>query len=64
MMNSALTATRAISWTDIEAGLPNLFITDIVVNPGNSLEIYVTLSGYDEGMKVYKVEMQVPPGRI
>ena len=41
------------SWTDISSGLPDLFITDMVVSPTNAFRIWVTMSGYDEGDKVF-----------
>lgn len=52
--NEALSTNSVITWTDVTAGLPNLFITDIAVNPDDDTEIFVTLSGYNEGQRVYK----------
>ncbi|MFM2393665.1 MAG: hypothetical protein RLZZ546_1647, partial [Bacteroidota bacterium] len=51
--NNAL-ANSNISWTNITAGLPNLFITGLAVNPDDATEVYVTMSGYSDGEKVYK----------
>jgi photosystem II stability/assembly factor-like uncharacterized protein len=50
---SALTATGDTTWTNINNGLPSFFITDIVVNPNNSDEVYITYSGYDSIHKIY-----------
>ncbi len=41
------------NWTDVSAGLPGKFISDIAVNPNYSLEVYVTIGGYSSGQKVY-----------
>lgn len=50
----ALSSSPTIFWQNIGAGLPDLFITDIAVNPDNDAEIFVTLSGYSDGERVYK----------
>ena len=42
------------SWTDISAGLPNLNITFIAVNPDWSLDVFVTFAEYSSGQKVYR----------
>ena len=52
--NQALSTTSNITWTNISAGFPNLFITDIAVNPDDDTEIFITMSGYDDGERVYK----------
>jgi hypothetical protein len=36
----------AVNWTDISHGLPNRYITQVIVNPANSMTAYVTFSGY------------------
>ena len=52
--DNALVATGPAFWTDINPGLPNLFITDIQVDPTNSTHVFVTMSGYSDGQKVYR----------
>jgi photosystem II stability/assembly factor-like uncharacterized protein len=47
-------ADGPLTWTNVSSGLPNLFITDIVVDPDNSARVFVTLSGYNDGEKVYR----------
>ncbi len=42
------------SWTNVSAGLPGITISFITINPDNSAEVYVTLSGYTAGQKVYR----------
>jgi photosystem II stability/assembly factor-like uncharacterized protein len=37
------------NWNQITTGLPNRFITSIIVNPTNSNIAYLTVSGYDTG---------------
>lgn len=61
-MTTALSASGTAGWEDISNGLPNLFITDIVVDPNNEFEVYVTLSGYDGGDKVYRSSSAGAPG--
>ncbi len=51
--DNALSNTTPLTWTNIGAGVPNLFITGIAVDPSNSLRVYVSLSGYSDGEKVY-----------
>lgn len=41
-------------WTYIGDGLPNLFITDIEVNPNDSSDLFVTLSSYTANQKVFR----------
>jgi len=41
-------------WTGISAGLPDLFITGIAVDPNNSARVFICYSGYDDGDKVYR----------
>jgi photosystem II stability/assembly factor-like uncharacterized protein len=43
------------TWTDVTDGLPTdaEFISDIVVDPNNSLRLWVTFYGLSEGLKVY-----------
>ena len=52
--DNVLAAASSVSWNNVSSGLPNLFITDIVVDPTSSLNVFITLSGYNDGMKVYK----------
>ena len=42
------------SWNDISSGLPNKTITYIAVHPTDPDKVWVTLSGYTSGQKVYK----------
>lgn len=51
--DNALTNAGPPSYTNIGAGLPNQFITDIAVDPANSLRVFVTLSGYADSTKVF-----------
>jgi len=44
----------AATWTSISAGLGGNSITGIAVNPGNSLEVFVTVGNYNAGQKVYR----------
>lgn len=39
---------------DISAGLPNLKVQDMAVNPQNSTEVYAVLDGFVPGEKVYR----------
>ncbi len=41
------------NWSDITKGLPNLYITYIAVHPDYPERLWVTLSGYNDGHKVY-----------
>jgi len=41
------------SWDNVSAGLPGLFISYITVNPNDPEMVTVSLSGYQEGNKVY-----------
>ncbi len=41
------------NWLDISSGLPDLFISYIAVHPLKPQKIAISLSGYDEGNKVY-----------
>lgn len=41
------------NWVNITNGLPNLSITYIAVSDNDPLKIWVTLSGYEAGQKVY-----------
>ena len=42
------------TWTSVNAGLPNQFITGIAVNPDDANELYLTYSGFAGGEKVYR----------
>ncbi len=44
----------AATWTSISAGLGGNSITGIVVNPDNSLDVFVTVGNYVAGQKVYR----------
>lgn len=52
-IENALTDQQPV-FNDISSTLPNLFITDIEVNPSDKDELFVTFSGYSNGQKVYK----------
>jgi hypothetical protein len=43
-----------VTFTSITTGLPNLAITGIAVDPENSNNVFVCLSGYSGGQKVYR----------
>ena len=43
-----------ISWSTISGSLPNYTITFIAVNPDNSPEVWVTMAGFVDGVKVYR----------
>jgi hypothetical protein len=49
-----MTSDAGVTWTNISAGLPGLTISYIAVNPDNSAEVYVTISGYTAASKVYR----------
>lgn len=51
-VNNALTASP--TWTSIEGGLPNLFISGIDVDPDNANHVFISLSGYSDGVKVFR----------
>ncbi len=51
---NALTNSGAATWTFIASGLPNRFITGIAINPADADEVYVSLSGYLDGNKVFR----------
>ncbi|MCD4731495.1 MAG: hypothetical protein K8R74_12900, partial [Bacteroidales bacterium] len=42
------------NWTDISAGLPGLYINFIAIDPDNSMHLFVTLSGFYAGYKVFE----------
>ena len=42
------------SWTNVSAGLPGYTITFIAVDPDDSFDVFVTLSGFNDGEKVYR----------
>lgn len=42
------------SWEIISMGLPNLAITSLTCDPQNAQRLWVTLSGYSEGQKIYE----------
>jgi len=41
-------------WIEITSGLPNLWINSIYVDPVDHLTVYVTMSGYINGSKIFK----------
>lgn len=47
-------ANNNFDWTIVSAGLPDLAITGIAVNPIDVDEVYITFSGYNNGNKVFK----------
>jgi hypothetical protein len=49
----ALQPTGPVTWTNITAGLPGLWITGIAVNPENANEVYVSLGDFSSGNKVF-----------
>jgi photosystem II stability/assembly factor-like uncharacterized protein len=51
--DNALVSSGTASFTNIGAGLPNLYITGIVVDPDNSSRVFVTLSGFEDSLKVF-----------
>lgn len=51
---NALLASGYATWINIGGEVPNLFITGIAVNPADALNVYVSLSGYNDGEKVYR----------
>ena len=48
------TTDAGLSWTQINAGLPNKYITYVIVNPNDANSVWVTFSGYTASEKVYK----------
>ncbi len=48
------TDDAGISWSNISGGLPGIGISFIAVNPNNSLDVFVTLVGFNSGEKVYR----------
>ncbi len=56
MSNNINADPASVSWTDVTAGIPAAVgssITYIAVNPDTSSEVFVTLSGYQDGNKVF-----------
>lgn len=51
--DNALTNGGPPAYVNITPGLPNLFITGIAVDPANSMRVFVSLSGYNAGQKVF-----------
>jgi photosystem II stability/assembly factor-like uncharacterized protein len=47
------TLNAGTTWTNVRGNLPNLAITDIAVDPRDSMVVYVTLSGYTDGSKLF-----------
>ncbi len=48
-----MTSDHGTNWQQVNSGLPNLSITSIAAHHNNPLDVYVTLSGYNAGNKVY-----------
>jgi photosystem II stability/assembly factor-like uncharacterized protein len=48
-----LTVNGGFDWYFVPAGIPDAKISYIMVDPNNSQRVYVTLSGYSAGNKVY-----------
>ena len=51
---NALINVGPATWINVGAEVPNLFITGIIVDHTDALNAFVSLSGYDDGMKVYE----------
>ncbi len=54
--NIQTTNNAGESWSGISSGLPNLSITDIEVHPTNPQRLWITMSGYQSGSKVFYSE--------
>ncbi|MDX1406503.1 MAG: hypothetical protein R3330_00170 [Saprospiraceae bacterium] len=52
--DNALVSSGTATWTPVSSGLPNLFITGIAINPDDADEVFITMSGYSAGEKVFK----------
>lgn len=52
--DNALVGSGNATWNTITAGLPNLAISGVAVDPANSLRVFVVLSGYSDGNKVFR----------
>lgn len=52
--DNALTNSGPATWINVTPGLPDLFITDIAVDPSDANKVYVSLSGYTDGQKVFR----------
>ena len=50
------TRNGGITWESISDGLPDLAIMSVAVSPNNPEKIWLSLSGFDEGEKVYMSE--------
>jgi photosystem II stability/assembly factor-like uncharacterized protein len=50
------TDNGGVDWINISSGIPDLFITSIESDPLNASKVWVTLSGYEDGYKVYVSE--------
>ena len=48
------TTNGGTSWSNVSTGLPTLFITDIAIDPTNANRLWVTMSGYTAGSKVFQ----------
>lgn len=43
-----------VTWTDITAGLPDsLYYTSVEINPANSSTAYISIAGFETGLKIY-----------
>ncbi|MBE0644226.1 MAG: T9SS type A sorting domain-containing protein [Bacteroidetes bacterium] len=51
---NALAAESSVTWTRIDAGLPNLFLGEVAVHPTNGDIAYVGTAGFSPSSGVYK----------
>ncbi|MFT4661561.1 MAG: PKD repeat protein [Patiriisocius sp.] len=49
-----MTSDHGDSWSNIDEGIPSIAISGIAVDDANPEIVYVSISGYNEGIKVYK----------
>lgn len=52
--NALANPGSSVTWELKNNGLPSLYITDIAVDPTNSLRVFITLGGYNNGSKVFE----------
>lgn len=52
--NALVSPGSNVNWISVGSTLPDIFITDIAVDPGNSLRVFITMGGYTGGQKVYR----------
>lgn len=51
---NAMAAAGSVTWTRIDAGLPNLYLGDVAVHPTNADIAYVGTAGFSPSSGVYK----------